>query len=365
MKQEEQKIMRSPLHQVHLQEGAKMVVFAGYYMPLRYTSEIIEHNTVRKNAGIFDLSHMGEIEIKGPKAMAMLQRITSNDLSRLTPGKAQYTCLLNQEGGIIDDIIIYNLKANTYLLVVNASNISKDLISLQQYDQEDVIIKNLSNDIALLAIQGPKAKEILQAITDANLDNLKYYTFTYSNIGSIKDILISATGYTGEKGYELYCKADEAEELWNLLMREGKKHSLLPIGLGARDSLRLEMGYCLYGNDIDETTNPLEANLGWITKFNKDFIAKEKLLQIKEQGISRKLVSFVAEKPGIPRKGLVITNKEENTIGRVSSGCYSPTLQQGIGMGYIDTKDLEDKDNIYIRSRNRLNKITLARFPCF
>src|SRR5665213_3382120 len=329
----------TPFTQKHIALGAKMAEFAGYNMPISYSGINDEHATVRNNAGVFDVSHMGEFILKGDKALDLIQRITSNDASKLAQGKAQYSCFPNEEGGIIDDLIVYCLEENkAYMLVVNASNINKDWLWIQENNKYGVECHNISDKTCLLAIQGPNATTILQPLTDVDILNMKYYTFVKGKFAGVDNVLISATGYTGSGGIEIYFedKDDNADKIWDKIFDAGSSHGLKPIGLAARDTLRLEMGYCLYGNDIDDTTSPLEAGLGWITKFSKDFTAKNILQQQKEQGIKQKLVGLQVTDKGIPRHGYLIQNKEGEVIGRVTSGTQSPSLQKPIAMGYLN-----------------------------
>lgn len=351
------------LNDLHASLGAKMVPFAGYNMPVRYSSDIEEHMTVRNGIGIFDVSHMGEFMLRGPKALDLIQKVTSNDASKLEDGKAQYSCLPNDKGGIVDDLLVYKLKDEEYMLVVNASNIEKDWNWIAQHNTEGAEMENISDNLSLFAVQGPKATEVLQKLTNTNLSEVKFYTFTHGEFAGVKDVIMSATGYTGAGGFELYVKNEDAEEVWNKIMEAGKEEGIKPIGLGARDTLRLEMGYCLYGNDIDDTTSPLEAGLGWITKFTKDFINAENLKKQKEEGASRKLVGFKMIDKGIPRHDYIIEDAEGNEIGKVTSGTMSPVLNQGIGLGYVKKEFSTPGSEVYIAVRNRKLKAEVSKLP--
>jgi aminomethyltransferase len=357
---------QTPFTQKHIERGAKMAEFAGYNMPISYTGINDEHATVRRNAGVFDVSHMGEFMLKGEGALDLIQRVTSNDASKLTAGKAQYSCLPNEQGGIVDDLLVYCIEENkVYMLVVNASNIEKDWNWIQQFNSNKVEMHNISEETCLLAVQGPNATKILQPLTEMDIMNLKYYTFVKGKFAGVDNVLISATGYTGAGGVEIYFedKDGNAEKIWNAIFEAGEPQGLKPIGLAARDTLRLEMGFALYGNDIDDTTSPLEAGLGWITKFTKDFTAKEILQKQKEAGITRKLVGFEMVDKGIPRHHYEIVNKEGEAIGFVTSGTQSPSLGKAIGMGYV-RKDLSDIDStIYIKVRDKQLEARVVKIP--
>lgn len=343
-----------------------MAEFAGYNMPISYTGINDEHATVRKNAGVFDVSHMGEFILKGEDALPLIQSITSNDASKLTTGKAQYSCLMNEDGGIVDDLIIYCIKENeTYMLVVNASNIEKDWTWIEKHDDKDVEMHNISEKTCLLAIQGPNATKILQPLTSIDIMNLKYYTFVKGTFAGVDNVLISATGYTGSGGVEIYFedKDDAADIIWNKIFEEGKDKGLQPIGLAARDTLRLEMGYCLYGNDIDDAITPLEAGLGWIVKFSKDFLSKGFLERQKAEGVSNKLVGLEMLEKGIPRHDYEIKNAEGQTIGKVTSGTQSPSLNKAIAMGYVDTAFSKIDTPVYIKVRDRLLSARVVKMP--
>jgi len=350
----------------HIALGAKMAEFAGYNMPISYSGINDEHAAVRNNAGIFDVSHMGEFIIKGPHALDLIQRVTSNDASKLTAGKAQYSCLPNEEGGIVDDLLVYCLEENkAYMIVVNASNIEKDWDWFTRFNTENAEMHNISDKTCLLAIQGPNATKLLEPLTQMDILNLKYYTFTRGEFAGVKNVLVSATGYTGAGGVEIYFedKEEDAEKIWNAIFEVATPYGLKPIGLGARDTLRLEMGYCLYGNDIDDTTSPLEAGLGWITKFTKDFTAKDILQEQKTNGVERKLVGFELLEKGIPRHGYEIKDFSGMTIGHVTSGTQSPTLGKGIGMGYVRTVYSNLDANILIKVRDKLLPAKVVKFP--
>jgi aminomethyltransferase len=358
----------TPFTQKHIDLGAKMAEFAGYNMPISYTGINDEHATVRNNAGVFDVSHMGEFMLKGENALDLIQRVTTNDASKLSVGKAQYSALTNNEGGIVDDLIVYCIEENkVYMLVVNASNIEKDWNWISSHNDKNVEMHNISEKTALLAIQGPNATKILQPLTDTDIMNLKYYTFTRGKFAGVENVIVSATGYTGAGGVEIYFedKDDNAGKIWNAIFEAGKAQGLKAIGLGARDTLRLEMGYCLYGNDIDDTTTPLEGGLGWITKLNKEtpFTAKEILEKQKAEGIKRKLVGFEMIDRGIPRHDYLIADANGNTIGKVTSGTQSPSLSKAIGMGYVDLAHATIDSEIFIMIRNTPVKAKVSKMP--
>ncbi len=356
---------RTPLYEKHLQLGAKMALFAGYEMPIEYSGINSEHIAVRNNAGLFDVSHMGEFLVKGANAAKFLQSITSNDIYKLEVGKIQYTLLPNGEGGIVDDLLIYQINNNEYLLVVNAFNREKDWEWINKFIIEDVEIIDESDEISLLAIQGPQAEAILSQITEADLSKMSYYSFQYGKVGDFEDVLISKTGYTGAGGFELYLKNNQVVQLWDLILEKGESKGILPAGLGARDTLRLEMGYCLYGNDIDETTSPFEAGLGWITKLTDDkkFNDLEILREQKKSGVDRVLKGFVMQQLAIPRQGYLILNEEGEEIGVVTSGTMSPVLGKGIGLGYIKSDFVNSSENIYIKIRNRNISAIITKTP--
>ena len=352
--------------QKHIALGAKMAEFAGYNMPISYSGINDEHAAVRNNAGIFDVSHMGEFMLKGENALDLIQRVTSNDASKLTNGKAQYSCLPNEQGGIVDDLLVYCIEENkVYMVVVNASNIEKDWNWISKFNTKNVEMHNISDKTCLLAIQGPNATKLLQQLTDTDILNLKYYTFTKGKFAGVDNVLISATGYTGAGGVEIYFedKNDDAEKIWNAIFEIGTPQGLKPIGLGARDTLRLEMGFCLYGNDIDDTTSPLEGGLGWITKFTKNFTAREILEKQKAEGIKRKLVGFEMIDRGIPRHDYLIKDASGNTIGKVTSGTQAPSLGKAVGMGYVAVEHAALDSEIFIEIRNTLVKAKVAKTP--
>jgi aminomethyltransferase len=341
------------LTSTHEALGAKMVPFAGYNMPVQYEGINIEHETVRKSVGVFDVSHMGEFLIEGKHALELIQKVSSNDASKLTIGKAQYSCLPNNDGGIIDDLIIYKVEENTYLLVVNASNIEKDWNWIESKNDVGANMRNLSENYSLLAIQGPKAVEAMQSLTSHDLSAIKFYNFIVGDFAGIEHVIISATGYTGSGGFEIYCKNTEVKQIWDKIFEAGANFGIKPIGLAARDTLRLEMGYCLYGNDINDSTSPIEAGLSWITKFTKDFTNSDALENEKRHGAKRKLVAFQLDKRGIPRHGYDIVDHSGNKIGEVTSGTMSPSLGVGIGLGYVPNifADVNSKINIQIRKK--------------
>ncbi|GFD92910.1 aminomethyltransferase [Alteromonas sp. KUL156] len=342
-----------------------MVPFAGYNMPVQYEGVTAEHETVRKGVGVFDVSHMGEFFLKGENALALIQKISSNDASKLVPGKAQYSCMPNADGGIVDDLIIYMIAENEYMLVVNASNIEKDWNWISQHNDLNVEMENRSEDWSLLAIQGPKAVEAMQSLTSVDLSNIKFYTFEITDFAGIPNVVVSATGYTGSGGFEVYVKNEDVEQLWNKVFEAGKDWGIKPIGLAARDTLRLEMGYCLYGNDIDDTTSPLEAGLGWITKFTKDFVNAEALKAQKEVGVTRKLVAFELTERGVPRHDYEIVDADGNNIGRVTSGTMSPSLGKGIGLGYVTIENSKVDSDIFIQVRKKQIPAKVVKLPFY
>ncbi|NCD69285.1 glycine cleavage system aminomethyltransferase GcvT [Mucilaginibacter agri] len=351
------------LTHIHSSLGAKMVPFAGYNMPVQYAGINVEHETVRKAVGVFDVSHMGEFILKGENALDLIQRVTSNDASKLYDGKVQYSCLPNQDGGIVDDLLVYRIDDKTYMLVVNASNIEKDWNWISKFNTEGVDMKDISDRTSLLAVQGPKAAEALQSLTDIDLASMEYYTFNKGKFAGIDNVVVSATGYTGAGGFEIYCDNANAEHIWNEVFKAGEPFGIKPIGLGARDTLRLEMGFCLYGNDIDDTTSPLEAGLGWVTKFSKEFTNSEALQAQKTAGVERKLIGFKMIERGIPRHDYEIVDAEGNTIGKVTSGTQSPSLQSAIGMGYVQTAFAKEGTEIYIKIRDNKVKAVVAKMP--
>lgn len=356
----------TPFTAKHISLGAKMVPFAGYNMPVSYTGINEEHAAVRRNAGVFDVSHMGEFMLKGPDALDLIQRVTSNDASKLKAGQAQYSCFPNETGGIVDDLIVYCIEENkAYMLVVNASNIEKDWNWIIKHNNRNVEMHNISEKTCLLAIQGPNATKILQPLTEVDILNLKYYTFVKGTFAGVNNVLISATGYTGAGGIEIYFedKGDDAEKIWNAIFEVGDTAGIKAVGLGARDTLRLEMGYCLYGNDIDDTTSPLEAGLGWITKFTKEFTSKATFEAQKAAGLDRKLVGFEMIEKGIPRQGYEIKDFGGHTIGHVTSGTQSPSLSKAIGMGYVRLPFAAIDTDIYIKVRDKLLQARVSKIP--
>jgi len=353
------------LSKTHEALGAKMVPFAGYNMPVQYEGVTIEHDTVRNALGVFDVSHMGEFLIEGPNALALIQSVSSNDASKLTVGKAQYSCLPNDTGGIVDDLIIYRLKEDTYLLVVNASNIEKDWEWISAKNNVGATMRNLSDAYSLLAIQGPKAVEAMQLLTSEDLSAIAFYNFVVGDFAGIKHVIISATGYTGSGGFEIYCKNDEVAHIWDMVLKTGAPYGIKPIGLAARDTLRLEMGYCLYGNDIDDTTSPIEAGLGWVTKFTKPFTNSEALKAEKLRGPERKLVGFELDDRGIPRHGYDIVDGNDVIIGNVTSGTMAPSVGKGIGMGYVPPIFAKVGSKINIQIRKNTVPATVVKLPFY
>ncbi len=351
----------------HKEFGAKLVPFAGYNMPVEYTGVTDEHLTVRNGVGVFDVSHMGEIWVKGPKAFDLVQKVTTNDVAVLEPGLAQYSCFPNGKAGIVDDLIVYHYEDEKYLLVVNASNIEKDWNWLNEQNTEGAELENASDKTAQLAIQGPKATKVLQKLTDINLSEIKFYTFVTGKIADVDNVIISATGYTGSGGFELYMYNSDAEKIWKAIFKAGKDEEIKPIGLAARDTLRLEMGYCLYGNEINEATSPIEAGLGWITKFTQgnNFIDRHILAKQKEEPIVRRLKAFELIDRGIPRKGYEIVDTDGNNLGVVTSGTMSPSLKKGIGMGYVKAGHLKIDTEIYLKIRNKTIKAKIVKLPFY
>ena len=353
------------LTDIHIGLGAKMVPFAGYLMPVSYEGINAEHDNVRTNVGVFDVSHMGEFILKGEQALDLIQFVTSNDASKLTDGKVQYSCFPNDKGGIVDDLLVYRIDAKTYMLVVNASNIEKDWNWIKQHDKWNVEMHNISDKTSLLAVQGPKAVDVLQPLTNIDLRNMEYYTFSKGTFAGVENVLISATGYTGAGGFEVYVENSGAKKVWKAIFESGASTGIKPAGLGCRDTLRLEMGFCLYGNDIDDTTSPLEAGLGWITKFNKEFIHTAELKAQKEKGLSKKLVGFELVDRGIPRHGYTISDATGAEIGTVTSGTQSPSLQKAIGMGYIKTDLAKEGTEIFINIRDKAIKANVVKVPFY
>lgn len=358
---------RTVFYEVHKALGARVVPFAGFEMPVEYSGVNDEHAIIREGIGVFDVSHMGEFWVKGPKALDLIQRVTTNDASKLTIGKAQYSCFPNGKGGIVDDLLVYKYEDQKYLLVVNASNIDKDWAWINSQNNVGAELENASDNISQLAIQGPKATQVLQKLTTVNLTDIPYYSFVTGDFAGCKNVIISNTGYTGAGGFELYFYNSDGIKIWNAIFEAGKEFGIKPIGLAARDTLRLEMGYCLYGNDIDDTTSPIEAGLGWITKFveNKDFIDREYLYNQKQNGVSRKLVGFEMLDKAIPRHGYTIVDAEGNEIGVVTSGTMSPSLKKGIGMGYVKTAFSELNKEVFISIRNKSIKAKIVKFPFY
>ena len=353
------------LSAIHAALGAKMVPFAGYNMPVSYQGINIEHQTVREKVGVFDVSHMGEFFITGPNALSLIQRVCSNDASKLEDGEAQYSCFPNEDGGVVDDLIVYRIAAEKWLLVVNASNIDKDWAWINSHNTMGASLENSSDHYSLLAIQGPKAIQAMQSLTQENLSAIKFYTFKINTFAGVENVIISATGYTGSGGFEIYCKNTQVAKIWTKVLEAGANWGIQPIGLAARDTLRLEMGYCLYGNDIDDTTSPLEAGLGWITKFNKDFINSESLKKQKEIGVSKTLVGFELSQRGIPRQGYAIVDAQGNSIGRVTSGTMSPSMGKGIGLGYVPMALKEVGSQIHIQIRNKIVPAMVVKLPFY
>lgn len=349
----------------HIALGAKMVPFAGYNMPVQYEGVNAEHETVRNAVGVFDVSHMGEFVLRGPNAEALIQKFASNDVSVLFDGKAQYSCMPNGKGGIVDDLIIYRVNANEFFIVVNASNIEKDWNWISSLNDLGVEMENLSDAYSLLAIQGPKAAEAMQSLTDVNLKDMVYYTFTHGTFAGTENVMISATGYTGSGGFEIYVKNEDVNHVWDKVFEAGADFGIKPIGLAARDTLRLEMGFCLYGNDIDDTTSPLEAGLGWITKFTKDFTDSDFLKNQKEAGVKRKLVAFEMVDRGIPRHDYPIQDANGNVIGKVTSGTMSPSMKLGIGLGYVTVDNAALESEIFIEIRDKGVKAKVVKLPFF
>ena len=353
------------LSAIHAALGAKMVPFAGYNMPVSYQGINIEHQTVREKVGVFDVSHMGEFFITGPNALGLIQKVCSNDASKLEDGEAQYSCFPNLDGGVVDDLIVYRIAAEKWLLVVNASNIDKDWAWINAHNTIGAVLENSSDNYSLLAIQGPKAIQAMQSLTQEDLSAIKFYTFKINTFAGVEDVIISATGYTGSGGFEIYCKNTQVAKIWTKVFEAGADWGIQPIGLAARDTLRLEMGYCLYGNDIDDTTSPLEAGLGWITKFNKDFTNSASLKKQKELGISKTLVGFQLTQRGIPRQGYAIVDAQGNSIGRVTSGTMSPSMGMGIGLGYVPVALKEVGSQIHIQIRNKIVPAMVVKLPFY
>ncbi len=356
-------IKKVALNDLHESLGGKMVPFAGYNMPVRYSSDLEEHNTVRNGVGVFDVSHMGEFVLEGPDALDLIQRVTSNDASKLVDGQAQYSYLPNEDGGIVDDLLVYRFSETKYMLVVNASNIEKDWNWISQFNTKGVDMKNVSDAYSLFAVQGPKAVETLQKLTSVDLSDIKFYNFVVGPFAGVDHVIISATGYTGAGGFEIYLHNDHAESVWKQIFEAGAEFDIKPIGLGARDTLRLEMGYCLYGNDITDETSPIAAGLGWVTKFTKEFTNSEGIKKDKEEGVVNKLVAFKMIDKGIPRSHYELMDAEENLIGEVTSGSQSPTLGIGIGLGYVAKEFAKAGTEILVAVRNRRLKAKVVKLP--
>ncbi len=352
-----------PLHALHVSLGAKIVPFGGFEMPVRYSSDLEEHHTVRNGVGVFDVSHMGEFLVKGKGALAFIQKVSANDASVLIDGKVQYSYLPNEEGGVVDDLLVYRNGEDDYMLVVNASNIDKDWSWISQFKTDDVTLTNISDQTCLFAVQGPKAAATIQKLTDVPVGNLEYYTFTKGSLAGVDDIIISATGYTGAGGFEIYVGREHAAHVWAEIFKAGEEYGIKPIGLGARDTLRLEMGYCLYGNDIDDSTSPLEAGLGWVTKFSKDFVGSAVIRARKESGLQKKLVGIELVERGVPRPHYEITDADGVKIGEVTSGTQSPTLQKGVALGYVPVTSAKPGTEVYIKVRDKLIKARISKLP--
>jgi len=358
-------MQKTVLYDRHIALGAKMTEFAGFTMPVEYTGINAEHMAVREAAGMFDVSHMGEFRVRGKNALAFLQHICSNDISQLKPGRAQYNCLPNESGGIVDDLIVYMIAENDYLAVVNAGNIEKDWNWFESHNKVGAELENASNDYALLAVQGPRATSILQRISSPDLSSIPYYSFAFGNLNGIDNVIFSNTGYTGSGGFELYLKTEDASKAWDMILDAGKPEGLIPAGLGARDTLRLEMGFCLYGNDISDTTSPLEGGLAWITKFipGKDFIGRSAIEAQKINGVERRLKGFVLEERGIPRTHYELVDEHGEQIGEVTSGTMSPILRKGIGLGYLKRGYWDDGSVIYVNIRGKLLRAVVTKTP--
>jgi aminomethyltransferase len=352
-----------PLNDLHVRLGGKMVPFAGYNMPVRYSSDIEEHMTVRNGVGVFDVSHMGEFLVKGPHALDLIQKVTTNDASKLVDGQAQYSCLPNETGGIVDDLIVYKVQENFYMIVVNASNIDKDWAWISKFNSMGAEMTNVSDDTCLFAVQGPKAVATLQKLTKTDLSTIKYYHFTIGEFAGVPNVVMSNTGYTGSGGFEIYVNKAHAEKVWNAIFEAGKEFNIKPIGLGARDTLRLEMGFCLYGNDIDDTTSPIEGGLGWITKFTKNFTNSNAIQKHKAEGVARKLIGFKMTEKGIPRHDYALKNGAGEVIGKVTSGTMSPVLGIGVGLGYVTAENSAPGTEIFVDIRGKDIRAEVAKPP--
>lgn len=362
---ETSQLQKTPFYKFHLQLGAKILPFAGFEMPITYAGVIQEHECVRTKAGVFDVSHMGEFILRGPNALELIQYVTTNDASKLSDGKVLYSCMPNETGGIVDDLLVYRIKEDQYMLVVNASNIAKDWEWIKRHNRWDVEMIDISEKTALLAVQGPAAADILQPLTGMNLKDMAYYTFEKGVFAGIDKVLVSATGYTGAGGFEIYFDVEHADHIWNAIMQAGKNYGLEPAGLAARDTLRLEMGFCLYGNDIDDTTSPLEAGLGWITKFTKDFVNREFLEQQKQEGPKKKLAGFELIDKGVPRSGYPVCDQSGAEIGRVTSGTMAPSLKKAIGLAYVPTELAAPGTEIFVKVRDKLLKAQVVKIPFY
>lgn len=358
-----QSLKNVELNDLHISLGAKMVPFAGFNMPVQYTNLIQEHMAIRNNVGVFDVSHMGEFMLKGEKALDLIQLVTSNDASKLTDGKVQYSCMPNNTGGIVDDLLVYRWTENEYYLVVNASNIQKDWDWIASHNTFGVQMENMSDDLSLFAVQGPNAIKVLQKLTEVDLSSMEYYTFTGGTMAGCEDVIISNTGYTGAGGFELYVWNKDAKKLWEAIFEAGKEFNIMPCGLGCRDTLRLEKGFCLYGNDINDTTSPIEAGLGWITKFTKDFVNSSYHKSLKENGVSKKLVGFEMIDRGIPRQHYIVKDASGNVIGEVTSGTQSPSLNKAIGMAYVSIDNSKLGSEIFIEIRDKALKAVVSKVP--
>lgn len=359
-------MQKTALYQKHVDLGAKIVPFAGFEMPVSYTGIVDEHLNVRQNAGVFDVSHMGEFLVEGPKAFDLIQYITSNDVSQLFPGRVQYSCMPNEEGGIVDDLLVYKISDEKYMLVVNASNMEKDWKWIQRFNEKyGCKLTDISGETSLMAIQGPKATEILQKLTSENLQEIPYYHFKIGKFAGFENVNISATGYTGSGGFEIYCRNEDAPAIWDAVFEAGKSYGIKPAGLGCRDTLRLEMGFCLYGNDINDTTSPLEAGLGWITKFNKDFVNKSYLEQQKKDGVKRKLVGIELGEKVIPRQHFEIFDENEELVGEVTSGTMSPSLNKPIAMGYVSAALSKEGTPLKVKIRNKMSDAKVVKLPFY
>lgn len=357
---------KTALYDKHIALGAKMVPFAGFDMPVSYSGIVDEHLNVRQNMGVFDVSHMGEFEVSGPRALELLQYVTSNDVSQLFPGRIQYSCMPNENGGIVDDLLVYMMAENSYLLVVNASNMEKDFAWISKHNEKfGCELKDISNQIALMAVQGPKTAEALRSLTEVELTDIPYYHFRVGKFAGVEDVIISATGYTGSGGFEIYCKNEDAGKIWDAIFEAGFDFGVKPAGLGCRDTLRLEMGFCLYGNDINDETSPLEAGLGWITKFSKDFVAKDIIEAQKKEGLKKKLVGLEFNEKIIPRQHFEIYNNEENLIGEITSGTMAPSLNKPIAMGYVETAYAKEGTPLKVKIRNKMAEAKVVKLPFY